>query len=124
MFFLPLSFFLCHSDRSRPLREANGTAEWRNLLFPPKPTKMAKSRITLMPDDPDRDRKPDPMVQVARYSELGFIIPAAVLVGFGFGKLLDYWLHTTWIYIPGLLLGAVAGFTDVIRRAWPSSKDE
>lgn len=65
----------------------------------------------------------DPMVSLARYSEIGFIIPAAVLLGFFLGKLLDYWLHTKWLYLVGLLFGAVVGFTQMIRMAFGASKD-
>ena len=65
----------------------------------------------------------DPMVSLARYSEIGFIIPAAVLLGFFLGKLMDYWLHTKWLYLVGLLFGAVVGFTQMIRMALGASKD-
>jgi len=61
---------------------------------------------------------------VARYSELGFIIPAAVFLGFLLGKLLDYWLHTTWIFIVGVIFGAVLGFVEMIRMATSSFKDK
>jgi len=73
------------------------------------------------------DEKPgddNPWVAVARYSELGFVIPAAVLLGFLLGKLLDYWLHTTWIYIGGVIFGAVLGFVEMIRMATSSFKDK
>lgn len=63
----------------------------------------------------------DPIVSLARYSEIGFIIPAAVLLGFFLGKLLDYWLHTKWLYLGGLLFGAVVGFTQMIRMALGAS---
>ncbi|HVM92590.1 MAG TPA: AtpZ/AtpI family protein [Terriglobales bacterium] len=79
--------------------------------------------------------KKDPLVSIVRYSEIGFIIPSAVLLGFFLGKLLDYWLHTKWFYLAGLLFGAVVGFWQVIRMtmtafndqpkdAGPSTKDE
>ena len=61
---------------------------------------------------------------MARYSEIGFIIPAAVVLGLLLGKLLDYWLHTTWLYIAGLVFGAVVGFIDMMRRAIASTSDE
>ena len=64
------------------------------------------------------------MVSLARYSEIGFMIPCAVLLGFFLGKLLDHWLHTKWLYLVGLLFGAVAGFTQVIRIALSSTKDD
>jgi hypothetical protein len=34
-----------------------------------------------------------------------------------FGKLGDYWLHTHWLYIAGILFGAVVGFWQMIRMA-------
>ena len=68
--------------------------------------------------------KKDPLVSLARYSEIGFIIPAAILVGFFFGKLFDYWLHTKWLYLVGLLAGAVLGFYQMIRMAMSASRDE
>lgn len=51
----------------------------------------------------------------ARYSQIAFIIPAAIVVGLLIGKLFDYWLHTHWLYIVGVILGAIAGFVDMIR---------
>jgi len=77
-----------------------------------------------MPDPPKLPQKKDPLVALARYSEIGFIIPASVLLGFILGKLLDYWLHTRWLYLVGLLFGAVVGFTQMIRMALSSLKDD
>lgn len=51
----------------------------------------------------------------ARYSEVAFIIPAAVVVGLLLGKLLDYWLHTHWLFLAGIIFGAVVGFIQMIR---------
>jgi F0F1-type ATP synthase assembly protein I len=81
-----------------------------------------------MPDKPDNDpdtssRKSAPVASLARYSEIGFIIPAAVLLGFFLGKLADYWLHTKWLYLVGLLFGAVVGFWQMIRMAMRSYKE-
>lgn len=53
--------------------------------------------------------------QVANYAQLGFIFPAATVVGWLIGLGLDHVLHTTWLYIPGLILGIVAGFVELIR---------
>jgi F0F1-type ATP synthase assembly protein I len=69
-------------------------------------------------------RKKDPLVSLARYSEIGFIIPAAILLGIFLGKLADYWLHTKWLYLVGLLFGAVVGFWQMIRMAVGASKDK
>lgn len=77
-----------------------------------------------MPDPSKPPEKRDPLVSLARYSEIGFIIPAAILLGFFLGKLADYWLHTKWLYLVGLLFGAVVGFTQMIRMAMSSFKDE
>jgi len=69
-------------------------------------------------------RRKDPLVSLARYSEIGFIIPAAILLGFFLGKLADYWLHTKWLYLVGLLFGAVVGFWQMIRMAVGAYKDK
>lgn len=73
---------------------------------------------------PDPPPKKDPLVSLARYSEVGFIIPASILLGFFVGKLLDYWLHTKWLYLGGLLFGAVVGFWQMISMAMKAFKDE
>ena len=73
--------------------------------------------------DPDRDRN-NPWVTVARYSEIGFIIPAAIVVGYIFGALLDHWLHTTWLSVAGLIFGVVAGFVQMVRMAISSLKEK
>jgi len=76
------------------------------------------------PESDPASPKKDPAVALARYSEIGFIIPAAILLGFFVGKLADYWLHTKWLYLVGLLFGAVVGFWQMIRMAVSASKDE
>jgi F0F1-type ATP synthase assembly protein I len=73
-------------------------------------------------DESSSSKKKLPLVSLARYSEMGFIIPAAVLLGFFLGKLADYWLHTKWLYLVGLLFGAVVGFWQVIRMAMGALK--
>lgn len=64
------------------------------------------------------------IVSLARYSEIGFMIPAAILLGYFLGKLADYWLHTRWLYLIGLLFGAVVGFWQMIRMAVGAFKDK
>ena len=78
----------------------------------------------LEPETPSSARKKDPLVSLARYSEIGFIIPAAILLGFFLGKLADYWLHTKWLHLVGLLFGAVVGFWQMIRMALSANKDD
>jgi len=54
---------------------------------------------------------------MANYAQLAVIFPAATVVEWLIGVALDRWLHTTWLYIVGLLLGIVAGFVELIRTA-------
>lgn len=68
-----------------------------------------------MPPDSDPDRKKNPWIQVGRYSQLAFMLPAGTVGGWLLGSLLDRWLHTTWISIVGLLLGTAAGLIELIR---------
>ena len=70
-----------------------------------------------VPDDP---QKSNPWVQLARYSQLAVVFPAATVVGWLIGAGLDRWLHTTWLYLVGLIFGIIAGFVELIRAA---SKD-
>lgn len=68
-------------------------------------------------------REESPWVMIARYSEIGFLIPSAVLVGYLFGLLADHLLHTHWIYLFGIVFGAVSGFVSMIRRALRASSE-
>lgn len=71
----------------------------------------------------DEERK-NPWVTVVRYSEIGFIIPASIAVGYIGGALLDYWLHKTWISVAGLIFGVIAGFVQMVRMAMASLKEK
>ena len=53
--------------------------------------------------------------QLGRYSQIGFALPAATGVGWLLGTLLDRSLHTTWLYLAGLLCGIAGGFIELIR---------
>jgi F0F1-type ATP synthase assembly protein I len=68
-----------------------------------------------MADERGNKNSDNPAVIWARYSEIAFIIPAAVVVGLLIGKLLDYWLHTHWLFLGGTIFGAVVGFVQMIR---------
>jgi F0F1-type ATP synthase assembly protein I len=65
------------------------------------------------PETPEQKRKF--VLQFARYSQLAFALPAATVVGWLVGAALDRWLHTTWLYLAGLILGIMAGFVELIR---------
>jgi F0F1-type ATP synthase assembly protein I len=74
----------------------------------------------------DPDSKPGSRgnfwVQAARYTQLALAFPAAVVVGWLVGTVLDRWLHTTWLYLAGLLLGIAAGFIELIRAFMRDAK--
>jgi F0F1-type ATP synthase assembly protein I len=74
------------------------------------------------PESPER--KKNVLVQLANYSQLAFIFPAATVVGWLGGVALDHWLHTTWLYLLGLILGIIAGFVELIRLVTSSESKE
>jgi len=74
-----------------------------------------------MADDPQEPQKKNPSVQLGNYAQLAIVFPAATVIGWLIGSALDRWLHTTWLYIPGLLLGIVAGFVELVRTAMKDS---
>jgi F0F1-type ATP synthase assembly protein I len=61
--------------------------------------------------------------QIGRYSTLGFVLPAAIILGLVVGHLLDRWLNTTWITLAGLFAGCLAGFAALIRGIVQSGKE-
>ena len=75
-----------------------------------------------MPHDPSK--KPNPFLQIAKYSELAVIFPAATVVGWLIGAALDRWLHTKWLFLAGLILGIAAGFIELIRMVSSSNSDQ
>lgn len=54
-------------------------------------------------------------VQMSRYSQLAVVLPACTVAGWLIGLALDHYLHTTWLYLLGLILGIVAGFVELVR---------
>jgi F0F1-type ATP synthase assembly protein I len=69
-------------------------------------------------DNSKRDRST--WIQMAKYSQLAFVFPAATVAGWLIGVALDRGLHTTWLYLAGLILGIIAGFVELIRAAMSS----
>ena len=67
---------------------------------------------------PGKDSLP---VQLGKYYGMIFVLPAAVLVGFGIGYGLDKVFHTTFLRIVFLVLGVAAGVIDLFREL---SKDD
>ncbi|MGA7755394.1 MAG: AtpZ/AtpI family protein [Candidatus Sulfotelmatobacter sp.] len=75
-----------------------------------------------MSPDPNPDKKKSPWVQVGRYSQLAFMLPAGTVAGWLIGSLLDRWLHTGWISVVGLLLGTAGGLFELIRQVSRDTK--
>ena len=70
--------------------------------------------------DSDPPEKQNMLVQLANYSQLAFTLPAATVAGWLLGLALDHWLHTTWLYLVGLIFGIIAGFVELIRTVTSS----
>jgi F0F1-type ATP synthase assembly protein I len=68
-------------------------------------------------------KKPWPVL-VGEYTSLAFMLPIATFVGYAVGYALDKAFHTHWIYIPGLLLGIVAGFVQLVRQLMRDTRDD
>jgi F0F1-type ATP synthase assembly protein I len=67
------------------------------------------------PDTPKRTKTVDSLVRAEKLTQIAFILPAAVVVGWLGGAGLDKWLHTNWIYLAGIVLGCAAGFVQIFR---------
>jgi F0F1-type ATP synthase assembly protein I len=63
----------------------------------------------------DRAGNKNFFVNLARYSQLAFVLPACTVVGWLIGVALDHWLHKNWIYLVGLIAGIAAGFVELVR---------
>ena len=74
------------------------------------------------PDTPSPQAKPSAkdgalksLVGVQSLIQLGLFLPAAVLVGWAMGLVLDRWLNQHWINIAGVVAGAAAAFVYIFR---------
>ncbi len=70
-----------------------------------------------------RDPKKNVWVQVSEYASLAFMLPAATLIGYGIGYLLDRALGTTFLKVIFLVFGMASGFLQVIRQVQKDTKD-
>ena len=55
-------------------------------------------------------------VAAARYISIASLLPASTFLGYAIGYGLDRWLGTQYLEIVFLILGIVAGFTQLIRQ--------
>ena len=79
-----------------------------------------------MPESPpenDRPKDQNTWRQIGRYSNLAFVLPAAIILGLIIGHLLDRWLNASWITLAGLFVGCIAGFAELIRGIIRSSRE-
>jgi ATP synthase protein I len=66
-------------------------------------------------DPKDNQSSKNALVQMSNYAQLAIVFPAATVIGWLIGTAFDHWLHTSWLYLVGLILGIVAGFVELIR---------
>jgi F0F1-type ATP synthase assembly protein I len=78
------------------------------------------------PDRPSPASKDSALQSFARIQtliQLALLLPAAVVIGWALGLVLDRWLHHHWINILGLIAGAAAGFVQIFRVVLSHSKE-
>jgi F0F1-type ATP synthase assembly protein I len=60
--------------------------------------------------------KNDLMQQFGKYYSVVFLVPAAVLIGFVMGYLLDKLFHTGFLKIVFLFIGLASGMIELVRE--------
>ena len=63
------------------------------------------------------------LLRAEKLTQIAFILPVAVFIGWALGAGLDKWLHQQWIYLVGIIFRAVAGFIQIFRLVAASGKD-
>jgi ATP synthase protein I len=64
-----------------------------------------------------RSRGLDSLVKAEQLMQIAFVLPCAMLVGWGIGWSVDHYFHMHWAIAVGLVLGIVAGMVSAIRMA-------
>jgi ATP synthase protein I len=59
----------------------------------------------------------DSLVKAERLMQIAFVMPCAMVLGWGAGWCFDHYFHTHWGVAVGLILGIVAGMVSAIRMA-------
>jgi ATP synthase protein I len=70
-----------------------------------------------MAEQTPRRSSAETMRALGALSTVGLSFVLAIAIGFGGGHLLDRWLGTSWIWLPGLLLGVAAAIVNLYRTA-------
>ena len=63
------------------------------------------------------------LLRAEKLTQIAFVLPVSVFVGWVLGAGLDKWLHQHWMYLVGIILGSVAGFIQIFRLVAASGKD-
>jgi ATP synthase protein I len=66
---------------------------------------------------PSSGSSAESMKAIGALSTVGLSFVFAIGLGFAAGYLLDRWLGTHWIWLPGFLLGVAAAIINVYRTA-------
>lgn len=80
----------------------------------------SENRSQPLPESESDRQQRSMWTQMGNYAQLAVVFPLATVIGWGIGVGLDHWLHTTWLYLVGLILGIVAGFVELVRVATKS----
>jgi ATP synthase protein I len=70
-----------------------------------------------MPEEQKKNTALASLVKAETAVQIALVLPIAVFLGWGLGAALDHWLHTGWIFLGGIGLGAAAGFFQMFRIA-------
>jgi ATP synthase protein I len=57
------------------------------------------------------------LVQAEKLMQIAFVLPCAMVIGWGAGWCIDHFLHVHWATFAGLIFGIIAGMVTVIRMA-------
>ncbi|HET9741120.1 MAG TPA: AtpZ/AtpI family protein [Terriglobales bacterium] len=76
-----------------------------------------------MPKEQPEKSEKNNWSEVNNYIELAVIFPAATLIGWIIGHILDVYLHRDWIQFVGLGFGIAAGFIQLFRVGLKASRE-
>ena len=57
------------------------------------------------------------LAQAESVMQIAFVMPCALMVGWGMGWCVDHFFHIHWAIAVGLVLGVIAGMVSAIRMA-------
>ena len=57
------------------------------------------------------------LVQAEKLMQIAFVLPCAMVIGWGAGWWVDHHFHSHWATITGIILGIAAGMLSAIRMA-------